>query len=103
MNASTDHQDQGSQDQDHEATEALQHIADEVEHERAERGRSDVDQLHLTDGEALADALASSQKRPDVPTDTGDDDAPDADTTVGLAEHGTGGVIPVQNGMKNPH
>ena len=103
MNASIDHKNEGSEDQVHEATDALQRIADEVERERAERGRSDLDQLHLSDGEALADTVESSQEQPGAPAEIGDGDAPEAEPAVGLTEQGAYGAIPIQNGMRNPH
>jgi hypothetical protein len=57
-----------------EGTEALQHIADEVERERETRGRSSLDQIVLPDGEALADTLESSAHSPDVDSKTREDD-----------------------------
>lgn len=75
-----------------EGTAALQHIADEVERERESRGRSDLDQIVLPDGEALADTLGSSADSSEVDSKPVDDNP-----------SGTDGVIPIQNGMKFPH
>jgi hypothetical protein len=103
MNASIDHSKDGAEDSVHEATESLNHLADEVERERAERGRSDLDQIHLSDGEELAEQLGVAGEDPDHDGDPHREDAPRTDPSVSLPEQGTDGVIPVQNGMKNPH
>jgi hypothetical protein len=103
MNASIDHSKDGAEDSVHEATEALQHLADEVERERAERGRSDLDQIHLSDGEELAAQLGAGGQDTDHGGQAQSEDEPGTEPTVGLAEQGTDGVIPIQNGMKNPH
>lgn len=101
MNASIDHSKDASPDPVHKATEALQHLAEEVERERAERGRSDLDQIHLSDGEELATTLGAPGPDPNHDADT--KKAPGTDGTVGLADEGTDGNVPIQNGMKNPH
>ncbi|MCB2411865.1 hypothetical protein LGT39_03240 [Demequina sp. TTPB684] len=103
MNVPIDHSKDASPDPVHEATEALQHLAEEVERERAERGRSDLDQIHLSDGEELATSLGAPGPDPNHDADAPAKDAPGTDGRVGLAEEGTDGTVPVQNGMKNPH
>jgi len=96
MNATVDHSKDGSADPVHEATETLQHIADEVERERAERGRSDIDQIHLSDGEELSTQLGAAHP------DSNEDGAADRENAP-RAGRTSEGAIPIQNGMKNPH
>jgi hypothetical protein len=92
MNASIDDSKDGAEDSVHEATESLNHLADEVERERAERGRSDLDQIHLSDGEELAEQLGVGGPDPDPDEQPKSKDEP-----------GNDGIVPVQNGLTNPH
>jgi len=56
----------------HEATRALQSVAEDMERERAERGRADSDPRGESDGTSDADAAASaSDSGPAVPAVTG--------------------------------
>ena len=56
----------------HEATRALQSVAEDIERERAERGRADSDPRGESDGGAIADATASTNNPgPAVPVVTG--------------------------------
>ena len=62
-----------------EGTETLQQLAEEVERERAEHGRSGLDgaRLDVSDEQAMADAAATSADNPDVDNETREDHSPD--------------------------
>lgn len=68
----------------HEGTEALQHIADEVERERAERGRTDFDVPDIPEEQAMANAAAHSEENPDAADESREDHEPGADNTLGV-------------------
>ena len=61
-----------------EGTKALHEIAEEVERERAERGRASVDgaPVRTAEEQAMADAAATSEDSHDVDNDTREDHSP---------------------------
>lgn len=77
----------------HKGTEALQHIADEVERERAERGRTDFDVPDLPDEQAMAEAAAHSEENPDVADESREDHEPAAEGTKGRAKRGVNNTL----------
>lgn len=77
----------------HEGTEALQNIAEEVERERAERGRTDFDVPDLPDEQAMAEAAAHSEENPDVADESREDHEPAAEGTKGRAERGADNTL----------
>lgn len=77
----------------HEGTEALQNIADEVERERQQRGRTDFDAPDEAPERAMADAAAHSEDNPDVDADSREDHARGGSGTVGRAERGADSVL----------
>lgn len=91
MNESTNHSTDDPDPGIHEATQALQDLAAEVEQERAERGRSALDPLASPSGQEAGEP------------ETREDHAPNAQSLGGLSEEGVGGVLPVGNRMQTPH
>jgi len=77
----------------HEATRALQSVAEDMERERAERGRADSDPRGESHGGAVPDATASREKH-----DAG------APAVTGLDEVGVSDALrPVPVQARNPH
>lgn len=77
----------------HEATRALQSIAEDIERERAERGRADSDPRGESDGRDVAGAAASRE-----------DHAPHAPAATGHDELGVQDALrPVPVQARNPH
>jgi len=77
----------------HEATRALQGVAEDIEHERGERGRADSDPRGESDGEGPADSTASRE----------DHDAGAADV-AGRDETGLQAALrPIPIQARNPH
>ena len=64
MNESTEPLKEAADKKSHEATRALQSLAAEVELERVERGKSDVDPLVMSDERAMATEATFSSDRP---------------------------------------
>ncbi len=56
-----------------EGTEALQEIADEVEAEREQSGRSDIDAPDIPEEQAMSDAAAHSEDNPDIDAESRED------------------------------
>lgn len=84
----------------HDATKALQDLADEVEHERAEQGRSSVDPVVLTDGVALAEAIDHGGAAPSE----GEGDDATEDAPLDPIEPGANGTMrPVPTQAQMPH
>lgn len=77
----------------HKGTEALQHIADEVERERAERGRTEFDAPDMPDEQAMAEAAAHSEDNPDVEAESREDHEPAAEGAKGRAERGVNNTL----------
>ncbi len=82
-----------SQEEVHEGTEALQKVADDVERERAERGRTDFDAPDIPEEQAMADAAAHSEDNPDVEAESREDHVPGAEGTKGRAERGADNIL----------
>ncbi|PKQ18434.1 MAG: hypothetical protein CVT68_03410 [Actinobacteria bacterium HGW-Actinobacteria-8] len=61
------------QEKIHEGTEALREIAEEVEREREETGRSDLDGPQKPNERMMSDAAALFEDNPDVEADTRED------------------------------
>lgn len=88
----------------HEATRALQSIAEDIERERAERGRADSDPRGESDGRDVADAAASSETNPDGARASGKDHVPGAPAVTGRDETGVQDAMrPVPVQARNPH
>ena len=101
MNESTNHRVDDPDPGIHDATKALQDLADEVEHERAEHGRSSVDPVVLTDGVALAETIDHGG---DATTDDAPGHATDPSSPLAPIEPGTDGTIrPVPTRAQMPH
>lgn len=76
-----------------EATRALQGVAEDMERERADRGRADSDPRGESEGRAVADATASREDR-----------APGAPAVTGRDETGVQDALrPVPVQARNPH
>ncbi len=60
----------------HEDTETLQDIAAEVEREREDQGRSDVDGPDKPEERMMSDAAALSEDNPDIDAESREDHQP---------------------------
>ncbi len=88
MNGSTHH------DKDlTEGTETLQDIADEVEREREERGRSEFDAPDKPDEQAMSDAAAMSEDNPDIDAESREDHVAKLQGPDGRAERGADATL----------
>ncbi len=61
------------QEKIHEGTEALQEIAEEVEAEREQSGRSDIDAPDKPEERMMSDAAAHSEENPDIEAESRED------------------------------
>ncbi len=85
-----------------EGTEALQQIADEVEREREERGRSEFEAPAKPDEQLMADEAAVSADNPDIDAESREDHVDGPDDTDGRAERGADAVLrypPTERGV----
>lgn len=90
----------------HEGTKALHEIAEEVERERAERGRSSVDgaPARTAEEQAMADAAATSEDSHDLDNDTREDHSPGTGDLNGRADRGIETQLGVPGGRDQmPH
>jgi len=88
----------------HEGTQALVDIANEVETEREDHGRSDVDAADESEGRAMSDEAAFSEDDPDGAADTREDHRPGAVGGEGSIARGVAGVMEAAPNWKpNPH
>lgn len=86
MNDST-HDDKDDKDVS-EGTETLKDIADEVESEREERGRSEFDAPVKPDEQLMSDAAAMFEDNPDLDAETHGDHVAESEGPDGRAERG---------------
>ncbi len=96
MTGATDSTNPESEETFHQGTSALENLANEVEKERAQRGRSNLDPIVLSDGTAMADELSKSH------------DGPTADASAKVqedSESDEGGVseAPLRPRVQHPH
>ena len=88
----------------HEATRALQGIAEDIERERAERGRADSDPRGESEGRAMSDEATFSEDHPDGAADAREDHRPGAVGGEGSIESSVQGVLDAApNWIMKPH
>ena len=79
----------------HEATRALQGVAEDMERERAERGRADSDPRGESEGRAMSDEATFSEDHPDGVADTREDHRSGAVGGGGNIQSSVQGVLDV--------
>ncbi|WP_291377537.1 hypothetical protein [Demequina sp.] len=76
-----------------EGTQTLEDIAEEVEREREERGRSEFEEPAKPDEQLMSDAAAMSEDNPDIDAESREDHTTGSDELEGRAERGADGIL----------
>lgn len=104
MNESNEHPTNDPDPGIHEATAALQHLADEVEQERVAHGRSSVDPPPVFDEGAMAAGAPAMEDKPDAGEPSGHDHESEATSIAARLEGNVAAVArPVPNRAQNPY